>query len=239
MLFFNKWHDIQLTYPKAEREDMASDSAKIYLYRHFREAIGTAGREFLNSQVVNKLPAADEKNYIAIRDYMVNNCQPKQNYVKTIGDLITCVQKDDETLVEFTNRARIYAQRITTKDNEFLEKLTLTIIFYGLRDKSQVNKLLLLDKMPGLDEAIQMLKTQEAICEASRVNIKSESNVDKISHRDKKKPSNRDYGNRDKPRGGFSNNPRCKDCGLQHAHGNCPAKNKPCYNCQKIGHYST
>ena len=67
-VFGNKWHDIQLSYPKSEREDMATDGAKMYLYRHFKEAIGTAGRDFLSSQVINKLPAADQKSYIAIRD---------------------------------------------------------------------------------------------------------------------------------------------------------------------------
>ena len=183
VVFCNKWMDINLSYPKAEREDMASDSAKVYLYRHFREAIGPAGRDFLSSQVINKLPAAEETCYVAIKKYLIENCQPKQNYMKTIGDLITCTQKEDETLTEFTNRARLYAQRITTKDAEFLEKLTLTIIFYGLKDKSQINKILLLDKMPSLDEAVQMLKTQEAIYEASRVNIKSEDNIDRVGHR--------------------------------------------------------
>ena len=108
-VFCNKWHDIQLSYPKSEREDIVTDSAKMYLYRYFREAIGTEGHDFLNSQVINKLPAADETNYIAIKNYMINNCLPKQNYVKTIGDLVTCTQKDDESLVEFINRARIYA----------------------------------------------------------------------------------------------------------------------------------
>ena len=237
VVFINKWMDINLAYPKAEREDMASDSAKVYMYRHFREAIGPAGRDFLSSQVINKLPAADEKSYVAIKKYLIENCQPKQNYMKTIGDLITCTQKEDETLVEFTNRVRLYAQRVTTTDVEFLEKLTLTIIFYGLKDKTQINKILLLDKMPGLDEAIQMLKTQEAICEASRVNIKSEDNIDRVSHRYKKKPGNRDFGNRDKTQSGYSNS-KCKNCGRSHAQGNCRATKEKCYNCHKVGHFS-
>ena len=236
VVFINKWMDINLAYPKAEREDMASDSAKMYMYRHFREAIGPAGRDFLSSQVINKLPAADEKSYVAIKKYLIENCQPKQNYMKTIGDLITCTQKEDETLVEFTNRVRLYAQRVTTTDVEFLEKLTLTIIFYGLKDKTQINKILLLDKMPGLDEAIQMLKTQEAICEASRVNIKSEDNIDRVSHRYKKKPGNRDFGNRDKTQSGYSNS-KCKNCGRSHAQGNCRATKEKCYNCHKFGHF--
>ena len=112
-VFGNRWLDINMSYAKDDREDIKSQSAKLYFFRHFWETIGPAGREFLKSQVYTKLPAKDEENYDAIKEYMIKSCQPKQNFVKPIGDLISCTQRDDENLVEFTNRARIYAQRVT------------------------------------------------------------------------------------------------------------------------------
>ena len=182
-MFLNKWHDINMTYDKDDRELIESENGQRYLYRHFYQLIGPKGREFLSSQVISKLPAGDQQKFKAIKNYLLDNCQPKKNDIKTIGDLITCEQKDDETLGEFTNRARNYAQRISTTDNELLEKITLTAILYGLKDKDKVNKILMSDKMPNLDEAIRMLKTQEAIWDTSRVKVKSENNVDRVSHR--------------------------------------------------------
>ena len=236
-MFLNKWHDINMTYDKDDRELIESENGQRYLYRHFYQLIGPKGREFLSSQVISKLPAGDQQKFKAIKNYLLDNCQPKKNDIKTIGDLITCEQKDDETLGEFTNRARNYAQRISTTDNELLEKITLTAILYGLKDKDKVNKILMSDKMPNLDEAIRMLQTQEAIWDTSRVKVKSENNVDRVSHRYKKKPNNRDFGNRDKPQGGYSNS-KCKNCGRSHAQGNCRAKKEKCFNCHKIGHFS-
>ena len=53
----NKWHDINMTYVKDEREDIDSENGLAFFYRHFWEVVGVRGREFLKSQVVNKLPA--------------------------------------------------------------------------------------------------------------------------------------------------------------------------------------
>ena len=238
-VFSNRWYDVQLQYPSKDREKVTTENGMRFLHRHFREAIGSEGRDFIKAQVETKVPADKKEDYMAIKDYLLQNCIPKRSYVKTIGDLITYTQKDDESLGEFTNRVRGYAQRVSTTDKEFLEQLTLTVILYGLREQDQVNKVLLLDKMPGLEEAVQMLRTHEAILEATRAKIKSEGEVDKVGgHRDQKKTSKGKYWNRDKPRGG-NDNKRCTYCGWSHAPGRCPAYNKPCNKCKRLGHFSS
>ena len=50
----------------------------------------------------------------------------------------------------------------------------------------------MLEKVPELEQAIQMLKSHEAIQENNRDRNNSDQNVDKVSRRYKKKPSHRE-----------------------------------------------
>ena len=70
-MFFNKWHDVQMTYEKKDRELVSSENGQKYLHRHFYQLIGPKGREFLSSQVINKLPAADQEKFKSIKDYLL------------------------------------------------------------------------------------------------------------------------------------------------------------------------
>ena len=237
IVYGNRWSDMNYPKPKAEQLDISSSEGQKFLYTRFLEALGQRGRDFLDAQVTRNMSDSDKQNYKKIKEYLLEKCEPKINYIKVYGEFISCKQAENESLVEFINRVRHQAQYIGTQDMKFLEKMILTVIVYGLRNKEMVDKVLMLEKEPELEQTIQMLKSYESIRESSRNKNDSGYNVDKVSHRYKKKPSNRDYGNKDKPKGGF-NNPRCRNCGSSHAHGNCPARNKQCHNCKKIGHYS-
>ena len=80
-VFSNRWYDVQLQYPSKDREKVTTDNGLRFLHRHFREAIGSEGRDFIKAQVENKLPADKKDDYNAIKEYLLKNCQPKRSYV--------------------------------------------------------------------------------------------------------------------------------------------------------------
>ena len=236
IIYGNRWEDMNFPKPTNAQLDISTPEGQKYLYNRFLEALGPKGRDFIEAQVVRKLPDSEKKNYEKIKDYLLENCQPKINYIKVYGDFIRCVQMDNESLVEFINRVRHHAQYIGTRDMKMLEKMILTVIIYGLKDKEMVNKVLMLENEPDLEQTIQMLKSHESIRDANQNKNDYGYNVDKIAHRYKKKPGNREYTNRDSNRRG-SGNSTCGRCGYSHGR-NCPATGQTCKRCQKIGHYA-
>ena len=126
------------------------------MYMRFLEAIGQRGRDFLHAQVTRNMSDDDKENYAKIKEYLIEKCEPKINYIKVYGEFISCKQSENESLVEFINRVRHHAQYIGTKDIKMLEKMILTVIIYGLKDKEIVDKVLMLETEPELEPTIQM-----------------------------------------------------------------------------------
>ena len=192
IVYENRWEDMNFPKPIKDQLAISTPEGQKYLYKRFLEALGPKGRDFINAQVIKKLDDADKENYEKIKVYLMEYCQPKINYIKVYGDFIRCVQMDNESLVEFINRGRHQAQYIATKDMKMLEKMILTVIIYGLRNKELVDKVLILDKEPDLEQTIQMLKSHESIRDANQNKNDSGYNVDKIAHRYKKKSGTRE-----------------------------------------------
>ena len=231
IIFENRWEDANFPKPVKDQLKLSTDEGQNFMYRRLLEAVGQRGRDFLYAQVISKLDDSEKKSYAKIKQYLLNNCQPKINYINVYGDFITSRQRDTESLVEFINRVRHQAQYIGTTDKELVDKMTLTVILYGIKNKEMVDKILMLEKVPELEQAIQMLKSHEAIQENNRDRNNSDQTVDKVSRRYKKKPSHREDN-----KSGFGNS-KCGKCGSSHGR-NCPARDRRCHRCNKMGHFA-
>ena len=214
---------------KEDQIDVNSEQGGNYLYARFMEEIGSNGRKFIEAQVLSNLAEKDQKDYLKIVTYLVKNCQPKQNTIKIYGDFIKCSQNDEETLTQFINRVRQLASSVNTEDKEHMDKLTLTVLLYGLRDKKACERILLMEKIPSLESAVQMLKAHEAVEQGSQ-NM-TENNVDKVDRRYKNEPA---YKNRKE---GDYKGSQCGRCGSTHGK-RCPAWGSRCTKCSRIGHYA-
>ena len=103
IIFENRWEDANFPKPVKDQLKLSTDEGQKFMYRRLLEAVGQKGRDFLDAQVISKLDDSEKTSYAKIKQYLLNNCQPKINYINVYGDFITSRQRDTESLVEFIN----------------------------------------------------------------------------------------------------------------------------------------
>ena len=61
IIYGNRWEDMNFPKPTNAQLDISTPEGQKYLYNRFLEALGPKGRDFIEAQVVRKLPDSEKK----------------------------------------------------------------------------------------------------------------------------------------------------------------------------------
>ena len=130
-------------------------------------------------------------------------------------------QQEGETVDEFCSALRTLAKNCDLGDKE--ESWITSMLVLGLKDQSSKERLM------ERDQDLEKTLTAARIVETSKQHMKSlkdEGNkVERVDSVD---------GSARKHQGGFV----CRNCGISHGKGLCPAAGQQCHKCKKLNHFA-
>ena len=211
--------------------------------------MGEEAEEIAN-QITVRAPTADEdadgtlfKRTVEAFDSYFN---PRDNHLHYAVLLGSRVQQADETNEQFIRVLHEMVSKCTGWDEDHRKDMLKTRLLAGMRDK-EMSRELQLKADVTLDYIKQQMRMKEVISRNQKAELDGERQV--LAVRSATRPKDRDRTQR-----GLSTAPAadtthqqrsradsqiadCKFCGGTHARGRCPAYNKQCNKCRRLGHF--
>ncbi|XP_013882267.1 uncharacterized protein K02A2.6 [Austrofundulus limnaeus] len=193
------------------------------------------GSEASDEETVEARPELD---YMTVMAKFSDHFVPKRNIIHDRACFHKRVQKAGEPVEAFVRSLYELAQYCEfggTKDEQIRDRIVI-----GIQDRD-VSQKLQLEADLTLERAIQIARQSEQIKQQS-ASLRVEHAVEAMSQRRQQfhtKKSNNDVQWRRKQELGESKHPvSCSRCNRQHGKTQqCPAKNKRCRKCNKMGHF--
>ena len=198
---------------------------------HILLAVGEEGLRRYNTW---KLSPEDLKSPKAIWDKFEAQIEPTESFRICRLKLSHFKQNPNESLDDFTTRAKAVALKCDFSDTELDERL-VELIIAGTPIPEFQKELLTMKKDYKLEEALALGRTYEAtISHVKELQQLDSSSVDTV-HRKNNNFRNRRF-DRSKSRN-RNNQWNCRNCGTKHLPRQCPAYKDTCDGCGNKGHW--
>lgn len=196
----------------------------------------TIGPEAINIFNTFKLTEEESKSIDIILQKFEDHFAPKRNESFTRWNFFR-LKQGTETFDEFLTEIKTKVQGCNFAD--LSDGLLRDKIVYGIRNDSVREKLLAEEDLT-LEKAIQICKISEQASKQLEEFKNPKPEVDRVDRVNSKKNLEKckQSGSARNNRGGFKNeNFDCQRCGKKHGVKSCPAYNKRCRKCHKVGHF--
>jgi hypothetical protein len=180
---------------------------------------------------VLKITEATERTTAQILDEIQKHFRSKRNITIDRVAFFRREQQEHETIDEY-----LVAVETIAEDAELCDvckdRMVATRIIAGCKEDETRRKLLALDPQPNLAETLKVCRAEESAI-VNNLALKGEASVNKIGARRRSptpyRSENREFENQ---------SDKCGRCGYNHTNRGCPARDKDCDKCGKMGHFA-
>ena len=224
---------------------------------------GTSGLSIYNSWQIENTP---EDNLQTIWTKFEDYCKPQANSMRSRHELWHHTKQNQMSVEEYyaiiLNKSKVCFPQPTFSE-EARRELTRDAFIFGLKDENMMHKFI------AENTTLENAKTKMKLLESAKQTVSSfrPKEVHQLRHnrtrvsnnkRSKRKNNDSQHHNRDnkrvkfdkshndnkhsKVRNNFYNDQNCFKCGFKKhttTNADCPAKNKRCNTCKKVGHFTS